>query len=153
MLRKALILTLVVLLNLVILIPVAANSGKPNFSPGLWADGEQWGTKGAAAIPAPNDNNLQAFDKLFVITNSNNPMGQLPVAEAAPGNPDYNGGRWYTHTVAWTEAGFAAHGTVPVLTSYAEVMFHYNLGHLSIIPGSFEGGPLPFFECPLLPVK
>ena len=28
---------------------------------------------------------LQSFDKLFVITNSNNPDGQMPVAEAAPG--------------------------------------------------------------------
>ena len=127
--------------------------GKPNFSPGLYADGEVWGTKGAAILPARNDHNARSFDKLFVITNSNNPMGQLPVAEAAPGNPDYNGGRWFTHTVEWTEDGFDAHGTVPVVTSYEELMIHYILGYLEITTGTFDGGPPPYFECPLLPVK
>lgn len=77
----------------------------------------------------------------------------MPVAEAAPGNPNYNGGRWFTHTVEWTQAGFDAHGTVPVLKSYGEVMLHYQLGHLTITPGSPDGGPPPYFGCPLLPVK
>jgi len=81
-------------------------------------------------------------------------MGQLPVAEAAPGNPDYNGGRWFTHTVEWTQDGFDAHGTVPVLTSYEELVIHYILGHLEITQGPPDGGPPPpYFECPLLPVK
>jgi len=153
MFRKITFLFLVFLLSLVIAVPAFANPGMPNFTPQLWADGEVYGTKGAAALPAPNDNNLGSFDKLFVITNSNNPAGQMPVAEAAPGNPNYNGGRWFTHKVEWTEAGFDAHGTVPVLKSYADVMVHYNLGHLDITPGTFEGGPPAYFECPLLPVK
>jgi hypothetical protein len=144
---------LVFVLALAIAVPAFANPGKPNFGPALYADGGVFGTKDAALIPALNDNNEQSFDKLFVITNSNNPMGQLPVAEAAPGNPAYNGGRWYTHTVAWTESGFDAHGTVPVLKSYDDVMLHYRLGHLEITAGSPEGGPPAFFECPLLPVK
>jgi hypothetical protein len=119
----------------------------------LYGDGDVWGTKGAAALPAPTDNNVQSFDNLLIITNSNVPAGQMPVAEAAPGNPMYNGGRWYTHTVMWTGAGLAAYGTVPLLTSYADVMFQFNLGYLSITPGTFAGGPPAFFECPLLPVK
>jgi hypothetical protein len=119
----------------------------------LWGDGQVWGTKAAAILPAPNDHNLQSFDKLFVITNSNNPMGQMPVAEAAPRNFNYNGGRWFTHTVEWTQAGFDDHGVVPVLTSYDDIMIHYNFGHLDIWPGSPEGGPPPYFVCPLLPVK
>jgi hypothetical protein len=137
---------------LVIAIPAFAATGQPNFGPALYADDEVWGTKDAALLPIVNDNNEQSFDKLFVIVNSNNPMGQLPVAEAAPGNPAYNGGRWYTHTVEWTQSGFDAHGTVPVLTSYDDVMLHYSLGHLDITAGS-PGGPPDFFECPLLPVK
>jgi hypothetical protein len=153
MLRKASLMTFVVVLSLIVAVPAFANPGKPNFTPQIWGDGELWGTKGAAALPAPTENNAQSFDKLFVITNSNNPEGQLPVSEAAPGNPDYNGGRWFTHTVMWTQAGFDAHGTVPVLTSYEDIMLHYNLGHLTITPGTFEGGPLAYFECPLLPVK
>jgi hypothetical protein len=90
---------------------------------------------------------------LYVIINSNNTMGQLPVGEAAPGNPNYNGGRWFTHTVEWTEAGFDAHGDVPVLTSEVDIEEHEDLGHLVITPGSFPNGPPVYFQCPLLPVK
>jgi hypothetical protein len=153
MLRKITLIVSVLALSLTVVGTASANPGKPNFTPQIWGDGQLWGTKGAATLPAPNDNNVQSFDKLFVITNSNNPMEQLPVAEAAPGNPNYNGGRWFTHTVTWTQAGFDAHGIVPVLKSYDDIMLHYNLGHLTITPGSPEGGPLPYFECPLLPVK
>jgi hypothetical protein len=144
---------LVFALALAFAIPAFAAPGKPNFEPRLYADGEVWGTKAAAVLPGLKGNNAKSFDKLFVIVNSNNPMGQMPVAEAAPGNPAYNGGRWYTHTVEWTQAGFDAHGTVPVLKSYDDVMLHYGLGHLTITAGSPPGGPPAFFECPLLPVK
>jgi len=44
-----------------------AGPGKPNFGPALFADGEAWGTKATTVIPAPNEHNLQSFDKLFVI--------------------------------------------------------------------------------------
>ena len=130
-----------------------ANPGKPNFMPSLYGDGEVWGTKGTTALPAPNDHNLHSFDVLYVITNSNNPVGQLPVAEAAPGNPEYNGGRWFTHAVEWTAAGFMDHGIVPVLTSEADIEDHEELGHLVITSGSFPNGPPVYFQCPLLPVK
>jgi hypothetical protein len=155
MLRKSILMTTLFLIGLTLLMPSAAFAapGKPNFGPSLYADGEVWGTKGTTALPAPNQHNRQSFDDLFVITNSNNPEGQLPVAEAAPGNPHYNGGRWITNTVEWTQSGFDAHGTVPVLTSYDEVMVHYDLGHLTITEGTFDGGPMPYFQCPLLPVK
>ncbi|MCI0709926.1 MAG: hypothetical protein L0154_07160, partial [Chloroflexi bacterium] len=93
------------------------------------------------------------YDKLFVIVNSNNPEDQLPVAEAAPGNPDYNGGRWFTHTVEWTASGFADHGTVPILMSYDDILFHESLGHLEITPGSPDSDTPDYFLCPLLPVK
>ncbi|KEF31272.1 hypothetical protein D777_01621 [Marinobacter nitratireducens] len=130
-----------------------ANPGQPNFMPALWGDGEVWGTKGTTSLPAPTANNAQSFDALYVVTNTNNPEGQLPVSEAAPGNPDYNGGRWFTHTVEWTGAGFMYHGIVPVLTSYEDIQYHEALGHLVITPGSFPDGPPVYFQCPLLPVK
>ena len=126
---------------------------QPNFGPTLYADGETFGTKGVTVLPAPNPYSVQSFDELYVITNSNNPQGQLPVAEAAPGNPAYNGGRWFTHSVEWTADGFSWHGIVPVLTSEAEVLEHASLGHLIITPGSFPDGPPIYFECPLLPDK
>ena len=135
---------------------VVAGPGQPSFAPEVYADGQAWGTKGTTPLPAPNEHNLQSFDKLFVVTNSNNPDGQLPVGEAAPGNPDYNGGRWYTHTVTWTPEGFVAHGgTVPVLKSTEDIEFHAGLGHIMVLPGSpgGPGSPPMFFQCPLLPVK
>lgn len=125
----------------------------PSFDAALWADGELWATSGVTRIPAPRANNRQSFDALYVITNSNHTEGQLPVAEAAPRNPLFNGGRWFTHTVAWTPAGFEAHDTVPLLTSRDDVLFYEGLGHLTITEGPPPGGPPAYFECPLRPVK
>jgi len=124
----------------------------PAFEPRVYGDGQVWGTKGNATLPAPNEHNRQSFDALYVFTNSNNP-DQLPVSEAAPGNPDYNGGRWFTHTVEWTAEGFMAYGVVPVLKSYDDVQYQAGMGYLVITPGSFPDGPRVYFQCPLLPVK
>jgi hypothetical protein len=132
---------------------VWAGRGQPNFSPALYADGELWGTKATTTLPPPNDHNLQSFDKLFAITNG--APGQLPVGEAAPGNPNYNGGRWSTHTVMWTVDGMDYYiGNVPVLMSYEEIEDNYDMGFLAITPGS-PNPPTPpdYFQCPLLPVK
>jgi hypothetical protein len=155
MFRKVGLMVSVLALSLMVVGTASANPGQPNFGPALYGDGEVWGTKGAAALPAPNGKNDQSFDKLYVITNSNNPGDQFPVAEAAPGNPDFNGGRWFTHTVEWTAQGFADHGTVPVLKSYDDIMLHAGLGHLEITVGSpgGPGAPPDYFECPMLPVK
>jgi hypothetical protein len=129
---------------------------QPNFAPAIWGDDQLWGTKGTTTLPAPNAHNSQSFDKLFVFTNSNNPAGQLPVAEAAPGNPNYNGGRWLTNEARWTQKAFDDYdGTVPMLTSYADVMDNADLDYLDITPGSPDGPDAPpdYFQCPLLPVK
>jgi hypothetical protein len=138
--------------GMLLLAPVALASA-PNFSEAIYADGVTWGTKGTTVLPAANEHNRQAFDALYVITNSNNPNGQLPVSEAGPGNPAYNGGRWFTHTVEWTAEGFMDHGIVPVLMSYGDILLHESLGHLVITPGSFPEGPPVYFQCPLLPVR
>jgi hypothetical protein len=137
-----------------ILLAAVAQAAAPDFSASVYADGTAWGTKGTTVLPAPDEHNGQAFDALYVVTNSNNPQGQLPVSEAAPGNPAYNGGRWFTHTVEWTAAGFMAHGgIVPVLTSYNDIQLQKAAGYVVITPGSFPDGPPVYFQCPLLPVK
>ena len=126
---------------------------QPNFMPALYGDGQVWGTKGTTTLPAPGPHNRQSFDGLFVILNSNNPdSAQLPVSEAAPGNPDYSGGRWITHTVIWTQAAFDDMDVVPILTSYQEVLDYQALGYLAVAEGPPEGTPA-YFQCPLLPVK
>jgi len=143
MLRKISVVTLVLVLSLVIAVPAFAGPGQPNFSPAIYADGKAWGTKGTASLPAPTDNNEQSFDILYSFTNG--AEGQLPVAEAAPGNPDYNGGRWYAHSVTWNNGADAV-----LLTSYADIIAHAS--GLTITPGALDD-PANFFQCPLLPVK
>jgi hypothetical protein len=133
------------------LFAATAHAQQPNFSAAVYGDGTVWGTKGTTTLPAPNAQNLQSYDKLFVVVNG--AAGQLPVSEAAPGNPLYNGGRWFTHTAMWTEMGINNHSPLPVITSYDEVMQYYSLGELAIAPGSPMGGPPDYFQCPLLPVK
>jgi hypothetical protein len=53
----------------------------------------------------------------------------------------------------WTAEGLAAHDPLPVLRSDDDIQFYENLGHLEVAPGSPVGGPAPYFQCPLLPVK
>jgi len=163
MLRRVSLVLFVVVLSLTVAVPAFADqpdnvggglgNKAPNFGPSVYADGEAWGTKGTTTLPAPNGKNNQSFDKLFVITNG--AEGQLPVSEAAPGNPLYNGGRWFTHTVSWTAKGIADHDPLPVLKSYDDIMLHAGLGHLSISSGSpgGPGAPPDYFQCPLLPAK
>jgi hypothetical protein len=123
-----------------------ADPGKPNFMPQVYGDGEYWGTKGTTTLPVPNAHNLRSFDKLFIFVGDDVAPGQLPVSEAAPGNPNYSGGRWYTHTAQWNIAN------PPLIESYEELAYYEESGDLAVIPGS-PGGPPMFFQCPLLPVK
>jgi len=128
-----------------------AMPGKPTFEGVIWGDGTLWGTKGTALLPAHNEHNLQSYDMLFKFTNGD-PM-QLPVAEAAPGNPAFNGGRWFTQAVTWTPAGLAAYAPdpPPILKSYDEIMTYLDMTYLTITAGDPNNGPT-YFDCPLLPV-
>jgi len=147
MLRKIGLCLSVVVLSLLLAVPVFALPGRPDFGPHIHADGVDWGTKVTTPLPAPNGNNAHSFDKLYVVTNGAD--GQLPVGDAAPGNPDYRGGRWKTWTATWADE--VPHA-IPVLMSEEDILFHAGLGHLTIVKGS-PGGPPPYFSCPLLPVK
>jgi hypothetical protein len=80
-------------------------------------------------------------------------QGQRAVSASAPGDRDYNGGRWSVKVVVFTEAGKAAHDPDGdkianfELTSADAVLAHQALGHFDIIDTSI------YFECPLLPRK
>lgn len=146
-------LTILAAASTVITLSAMANPGKPGFSAGIWADGRTFGSKRTTELPAPTEKNVHSYDPLFVIINSNNPEGQLAVAEAAPGNVSFNGGRWITYTAWWTDGAFDMFGTVPVVTSYADLLVYHMHGYIDFEVGSPEGGPPPYFQCPLLPVK
>lgn len=141
------------LFTLLLAVAGSAWAGAPNFGPALYADGEVWGTKGLSELPAPNGHNNQSFDKLFMFVNG--APGQLPVSEAAPGNKAYNGGRWSSQTVMWTQQAMDFYGgqdNLPVLMSYAEIHDHWSSGDVAIVAGNPGDGP-DYFLCPLLPVK
>ncbi len=130
--KKMLAITLALALLIITVIPAFAAG--PNFGPAIYADGVAWGTKGNADLPAPNDHNRQSFDGLYKFTNG--VEGQLAVAEAAPGNPAYNGGRWIEYFVTFN-------GDPELVTSYAQLQ---TLDVTIVETGNY-------FQCPLLPVK
>jgi hypothetical protein len=132
--KKTLTLAFLIALLAISIVPAFADS--PNFGPAIYADDEIWGTKGTADLPAPNGNNDQSFDGLFKFTNG--VEGQLAVAEAAPNNPNYNGGRWIEYTVTWS-------GTPELVTSYDQLMGLQQAGELTIMATG------NYFQCPLLP--
>ena len=76
--------------------------------------------------------------------------GQRPVAEAAPYERDYNGGRWWVQAVQLTPAGLAVqdpdgNGVANFeFTSDTAVLHAMMLGYLSISPTDV------YFVCPLV---
>jgi hypothetical protein len=146
--RKTSFTLVLVVLSLVAAVPAfadqPANVGgglgntAPNFSAGVYADGRVWGTKGTTSLPAPTANNVQSYDVLVSFTNGVD--GQLAVAEAGPGNPNYNGGRWNAYSATWL-------ADPVLLTSYAQVQAEVEAGNLMLVP------KYSYFQCPLLPVK
>jgi hypothetical protein len=119
----------------------AATAAKPNFGAGFWGDDERWGTKAVTTLPEPR--NTDSLDKLFFIVHDDQ---DAPLSEAAPGNPNYNGGRWWSHTVTVDDADAI---DFPI-TSYAELMA-LPAGAVTITEG--EANHPDFFACPLLPYK
>ena len=91
-------------------------------------------------------------DKIFSFSMSGL-QGQRSVSEAAPGDTDYNGGRWWVQMVVFTQTGLDAHdpdgdGFVNFELSNAEdVLHHRDLGHLEIYETSI------YFSCPLNPSR
>jgi len=136
--KRLLALAFVIVLLVVAAVPAFAAG--PNFGAAIYADGEAWGTKGTADLPAPNEHDRQAYDGLFKFTNGVD--GQLAVAEAAPTNPAYNGGRWIEYMVTWANEDDAV-----LVTSYAQLHALVDAGAVTI----FETGA--YFQCPLLPMK
>lgn len=134
----------------------AARKGQPSFAPEIYADGDPWGTKFTTPLPEPT-NNEHAFDPLVFIVASDRqaPPLQLPIGESAPGNPEYNGGRWVCKTVSVT----GSYDPTSPLTSYDDFLAAQAAGTFSAFQ---DGAPLlpsgdpvrpEYFQCPLLPVK
>lgn len=97
----------------------------------VYANGELWATFGLKDYKHAPD---VSVDLIFTFPGTS----LISVAEASPGDPDYNGGRWDVREVTFT-------GMAPEqFTSDDDVWLHYGLGHLTI------SGTVKYFECPLL---
>ncbi len=113
----------------------------------VWANGRIYDTQLLGDIKYPNPNSL---DRLYNF-DSSGLNGQRSVAEAAPGDPNYNGGRWAVIPVTFTPEGKLVHdpdndGNVNFeLMSEEQIINHVALGHITL------GEPIRYFICPLLP--
>ena len=129
----------VLVLALLVVAAVPTFADAPFFGEAIYADGQAWGTKVLKQLPPPNGHNNQSFDGLYTF-GDDAADGQLPVAEAAPGNRNYNGGRWDVQVVTWNVASV-------LVTSYDQLMTLEAAGDVTISSAD------TYFLCPLLPAK
>lgn len=111
----------------------AAASGPPGLA--FYVDGARYRTIATPTDLTGTGAPVQSFDTIYALG------GDLAnVAEAKPGDSDYNGGRWMVLPVEW-------HVTPTQLTSAEQVLAYAVLGKLSI-----ASEPAAMFVCPVIPV-
>lgn len=124
---------------------VAAGNGAGGVTgPAFYVDGELYRTVGTPTDLSGTGGPDHSFDVIYAID------GQPNVATAAPGDRDYNGGRWRVHALSFTDyaaavAAVDANGSGD-LDSAAEVHAAYGEG--------FVNGDtvVRSFECPVIPL-
>jgi hypothetical protein len=110
----------------------AAAGGPPGVA--FYVDGAQYRTVGTPTDLFGTGAPAHTYDTIYALGGS-----LMNVAEAKPGDRDYNGGRWLVRPVTWH--------VMPVqLTSAEDVEAWADLGFLSI------GDPVRSFVCPVIPV-
>lgn len=83
-----------------------------------------------------------SFDILYMFDES---LGLQPVSDAAPGDRNYNGGRWWVHMVELTDLGCLMHDNGDMMiTSADELLECEQMGYVVIHPTE------TFFSCPLV---
>lgn len=112
----------------------ASGLGPPHL--GFYVDGHLYRTIGTPTDFSATGAPAASYDAIFVFTD-----GATPVAEAKPGDRDFNGGRWRVHLVTWTDSMAATQ-----LTSAEEIALYESLGKLTISATDVA------FECPVIPV-
>ncbi len=113
-----------------------AAGGPPKI--GFYVDGALYRTVGTPTDFSRTGAPAHSFDRIYVLGS-----GLMNVAEAKPGDRDYNGGRWMVLPVAW-----AAGATPTQLVSAEQVEAYAAAGMLAI-----ASTPVKLFECPVIPVQ
>jgi hypothetical protein len=114
--------------------------------PAFYVDGSLYRTVGTPTDLSGSGAPAQAWDLIYDFGGA-----QPNVAEAAPGDPDYNGGRWQVHALVFPNgyAAALADGDVDgdgVIDSAAEVQAALTAG------SAVDGGVVKQFECPAIPL-
>jgi beta-glucanase (GH16 family) len=123
------------------LLPGAAMAGVSG--PAFYVDGQAYRTVGTPTDFATTGAPSHSFDTIYAIP------GQMNVGSAAPGDRDYNGGRWKVHGITVIDFDVADADNNGVLDSAEEV-------EAAIANGSLvDEGVIDSFECPVikLPAK
>lgn len=123
-----------------LLLSVAASTvaagGPPSLS--FYVDDARYRTVGTPTDFSRTGAPASSFDRIYALGS-----GLINVAEAKPGDRDYNGGRWMVLPVTW------AAGVTPVqLTSAEAVEAYADAGWLTI-----ASAPVKEFLCPVIPVQ
>lgn len=114
----------------------------------IWANDELFGTivTDTTFMSPP----LHSTDVIYSFMMSGL-AGQRSVADAGPGDADFNGGRWNVHVATFTAQGVYVFdqdddGYVDEeLTNADQVKEAADMGYIILSPANF------YFECPLLP--
>ena len=120
----------------------SANGAGGVSGPAFYVDGEVYRTVGTPTDLSGTGAPDQSRDVIYAID------GQLNVAEAAPGDPDYNGGRWLVHAISFADydaavAAYDANGSGNF--DYAEEV------EAAIAGGAAtDNGVVKEFECPVI---
>lgn len=113
---------------------VASAGGPPQV--GFYVDGATYRTVGTPTDFSGTGAPTHTYDAIYALGGD-----LLNVAEAKPGDRDYNGGRWMVLPVTW-------HVTPVQLTSAEAVLAAEAAGHLTI-----ADEPVRQFECPVIPMS
>lgn len=106
-------------------------------APGFYVDGALYRTVGTPTDLSGTGAPASSYDRIYALG-----AGLMNVAEAKPGDRDYNGGRWMVLPVTW------AAGVTPVqYTSDSEVLAAAASGLLTI-----ASTPAKQFDCPVIPL-
>ena len=130
----------------------AAREGKPSEDGAIYGSDAVWRTKFTTEIPGPTDDNAGSFDDLYFVVYDGAPV-QLPLSEAAPGDTDYNGGRWISETSTVLDWETYEDEYQPI-TNAEDFHDAVHEGVLSEPTLGAPGGVRPdYFQCPLLRVR
>jgi hypothetical protein len=136
MIRRLTSATAAAALILAVATSAVAAGGPPHI--GFYVDGAQYRTVGTPTDFSGTGAPARSFDRIYALGG-----GLMNVAEAKPGDRDFNGGRWMVLPVTW------AAGATPVqLTSAEQVDAYAAAGMLAI-----ASSPVKLFECPVIPVQ